>query len=96
MSSIRVVMYTRRGCHLCDEAWRMLQELRVRFDLELESVDTDGNAELVRLHGERVPVIAVNGKECCWGRINRVLLERQLQNEPRNTRNTRKKDKKRE
>jgi len=78
---LRVVMYTRQGCHLCEEAWRLLEELRGRYALELEAVDVDGDAELVRLHGERVPVIVVNGKERFWGGVNRVLLERLLRAE---------------
>jgi glutaredoxin len=79
--SIRVVMYTRPGCHLCAEAWQMLTDLRDRFTLELESINVDGDSELTARHGERVPVIVINGKERCWGRINRVLLERQLRAE---------------
>jgi glutaredoxin len=78
MSVVRVVMYTREGCHLCDDALRMLEALRKCYDVELETVDVDSAPELVQLHGERVPVIVVNGKERFWGRINRVLLERQL------------------
>jgi glutaredoxin len=75
---IQVTMYTRTGCHLCEEAWHLLLELGRRFPLHLAKVDVDAEPELIRLHGERVPVIAVNGKVCCWGRINRALLERAL------------------
>jgi hypothetical protein len=75
---IQIIMYTRRGCHLCEDAWQLLVDICSRFDARLKSVDVDGDTDLARLHGERVPVIAVNGKVCCWGRINRVLLEREL------------------
>jgi glutaredoxin len=78
MGRIRVVMYTRAGCHLCDDAWQMLGEFQARFALDLKRVDVDTDADLARMHGERVPVIEVNGKERFWGRINRVLLQRQL------------------
>jgi glutaredoxin len=78
MGRIRVVMYTRTGCHLCEDAWRMLGEFQARYALDLECVDVDTDAELARVYGERVPVIEVNGKERFWGRINRVLLQRQL------------------
>ena len=79
MSAIPVLMYTRQGCHLCEDAWRLLVELRGRYDLELESIDVDGDAELARLYGDRVPVLVIDGIERLWGRINRVLLERHLQ-----------------
>jgi glutaredoxin len=78
---VRVMMYTRRGCHLCDDAWALLESLRDRYALTLEAVDVDTDADLVRQHGERVPVVVVNGKERFWGRVNRVLLERQLRAE---------------
>ena len=74
----RVVMYTRNGCHLCDDAWKILQELRHRHGFQLKAVDVDGDTELVRQYGEHVPVVVVDGKERLWGRINRVLLERML------------------
>jgi glutaredoxin len=77
-------MYTRHGCHLCDDAWRLLIELRARYQFELESMDIDGDPELARLYGEKVPVLVINGQERLWGRVNRVLLERQLVNERRN------------
>jgi glutaredoxin len=81
--STRVVMYTRPGCHLCADAWQMLTDMRVRFRLDLESINVDVDPELKARHGERVPVVVINGTERCWGRINRVLLERQLQAEMR-------------
>jgi len=80
---IRVVMYTRQGCHLCEDAWQMLQEHQARYRLELEAVDIDADAELVRRYGERVSVVVVNGTERFWGRLNRVLLERLLRAEAR-------------
>jgi glutaredoxin len=73
---LRVVMYTRQGCHLCEEAWELLEKLRPGFGFELELVDVDGQSDLAKLYGEKVPVVVIAGKERLWGRINRVLLER--------------------
>jgi glutaredoxin len=78
---LRVVMYTRRGCHLCEEAWELLEELRASFGFELELVDVDGQSDLAKVYGEKVPVVVISGKERMWGRINRVLLERLLRAE---------------
>jgi glutaredoxin len=74
-------MYTRQGCHLCDDAWRFLEELGQRYTLRLEAVDIDGDPELRRLHGERVPVLVINGRERMWGKISRGWLERQVRAE---------------
>jgi len=77
----RIVLYTRSGCHLCDDAWKMLETCASRYSFDVAVVDIDADAELTRLHGERVPVIVVNGKERFWGRVNAVLLERLLRAE---------------
>jgi glutaredoxin len=77
-SPAQVVLYTRAGCHLCDDAWNLLHQARQRLHFVLEIVDVDTDAALRAQHGERVPVVEINGRVRCWGRINKVLLERQL------------------
>jgi glutaredoxin len=75
----RVVLYTRAGCHLCDDAHSLLRQARLRHGFVLEVIDVDTDAALRGQHGERVPVVAINGRVRFWGRVNRVLLERLLQ-----------------
>jgi glutaredoxin len=82
-SEQRIVLYTRVGCHLCEDAWTLLCQLRDRHGFVLEVVDIDTEEPLRRLHGEQVPVVLVNGRVRFWGRINRVLVERLLRNEAR-------------
>ena len=52
--------------------------MQASFALKINRIDIDGKPELVALHGERVPVIVLDGKPRLWGTINRVLLERLL------------------
>jgi glutaredoxin len=59
----RVVLYTRVGCHLCEEAKRVLREERAAAPFDLELVDIDRDPELARRYGVRVPVVAVDGEE---------------------------------
>jgi glutaredoxin len=75
-----ITMYTRQGCHLCDEAWSLLQVVRTRHPFRLEAIDVDSHADLVAKYGDRVPVLVVDGQARLWGRINKVLLERLVQN----------------
>ena len=81
LDHVAVVMYTRRGCHLCEEAWDFLQAERRRRRFALSAVDVDGDPELVKAHGECVPVVAVNGRVRFRGRINRALWERLMRAE---------------
>jgi glutaredoxin len=71
-----VVLYHRAGCHLCDDAWALLERLRAEYGFTLERIDIDRDPELVRAHGEHVPVVVVNGRVRFRGVVNPVLLRR--------------------
>ena len=53
----RVVLYTRPGCHLCDEARTMLERIRAAVPFELSERDIDGDDALLHRYLERIPVI---------------------------------------
>ena len=59
----RVTLYTRVGCHLCEEAKRVLREQRAVTPFQLDLVDVDRDPELARRYGVRVPVVAVDGED---------------------------------
>ena len=58
-----VTLYTRAGCHLCEEAERVVVAERAATAFRLELVDIDRDPELARRYGVRVPVVAVDGVE---------------------------------
>jgi glutaredoxin len=45
---IFVTLFTREGCHLCEDVKRDLQDLRAEFPHELVEIDIDSNPELSR------------------------------------------------
>ena len=59
----RVVLYSRPGCHLCDEARAVILEVRDRVPFAFEEVDIETDDELVRDYGVRIPVVAIDGQE---------------------------------
>lgn len=69
-----IVLYSRRGCHLCREAADLLETLAVPFT----TVDIDAHGELVAAFGTRVPVIEVDGRVVAEGRIDPGLVARSL------------------
>jgi glutaredoxin len=75
---LHVVMLTRHGCHLCDQAWELLQRLQRAHGFQLQAVDVDTNRQLAAEHGDWVPVIMVNGKVRFRGGLNGVLFKRLL------------------
>jgi glutaredoxin len=58
-----ITLYTRPGCHLCDDARASLQRLRARLPFTLQEVDITTDDALHRRYLERIPVIALDGEE---------------------------------
>jgi len=58
-----VVLYSRRACHLCDEARAVIEAERLRSEFDFQEVLIDGSDELERRYGLRVPVVSVDGRE---------------------------------
>ena len=71
---MKVVLVTRKGCHLCDDALALLGELGVHAEL----TDVDADDELHRLYDFRVPVVLLDGAVVAEGRISREPLEAAL------------------
>ena len=71
---MKVVLVTRQGCHLCDEALSLLRDL----GLHPELVDVDADDELHRLYDFRVPVVLLDGAVVAEGKVSRDSLETAL------------------
>ena len=71
---MQVVLVTRHGCHLCDQALIALRALG--FEPELRDVDADD--ELHRLYDFRVPVVLVDDRVVAEGKIDRETLDKVL------------------
>ena len=59
----RVELYSAQGCHLCESARRVLEQVRAEVPFELEEIDIAGDAELEERYRERLPVVLVEGRE---------------------------------
>ena len=73
MTSLTV--YSRRGCHLCEEMILDLEMARRGQAWDFAVVDVDGDPELARRYGERVPVLLLGERELCAGRLDPGALE---------------------
>lgn len=72
MAPRQAILYTRRGCHLCDDAREVLE----RHGYSVEPVDIDADPELLARYNHEVPVVWIDGQERFRGRVNEVLLKR--------------------
>ena len=62
----QVILYTRAGCHLCDQALDGLLALRsTGYAFDLHEIDIDSDDALHRRLVERIPVIEMDGIDVC-------------------------------
>ena len=65
----RIVIYSRPGCHLCEEAKKVMQASGCREEYTLEEINIESDAELLRRYRYDIPVITVNGEEAFRHRL---------------------------
>jgi glutaredoxin len=57
-----VTVYSKPGCHLCEDALALLHGLQREWTLHIAEIDISGDAGLMRKYGVRIPVIVVDGR----------------------------------
>lgn len=65
-----VTVYSRTGCHLCEEAVNKINSVKPNLEFELEIKLIDGDLELEKKYGEQVPVILINGQPHDYWRVD--------------------------
>lgn len=78
----KVVVYTKEGCHLCENVIEELQKLSAARALEISTVDITTNADLLQHYKEIIPVVEIDGKVRIGGSTlaNRSTLSAVLSN----------------
>jgi glutaredoxin len=76
---MRVTIYSRPGCHLCDEMKAVVERVRRQHAFELHEVDISGDPELERRYGQEIPVLELDGKKIAKYRIDEPMLKRLVQ-----------------
>jgi glutaredoxin len=78
---MRLTLYGRADCHLCDEMRAVVDAVSREMRFELEEVDVDGDPALAAVYGEEVPVLLVNGRKAFKYRVTPRELRRRLARE---------------
>ncbi len=73
-----VVLYTRPGCHLCDEARAILERVRAEAPFVLRERDISADDELHARYLERIPVVTINGEEAFELEVDQAELRERL------------------
>ncbi len=75
---MRVTLYGRKQCSLCDTARAVLDRVRAELPFELEVVDIDSDPEVRERYRYDIPVVAVDGEQFCVHRVDERALRRRL------------------
>ncbi|MEQ1898087.1 MAG: glutaredoxin family protein [Vicinamibacterales bacterium] len=73
-----LTLYSRPGCHLCDEMKAVVDLVAARVPLSLEIINIDDDPALTERYGLEIPVLLVNGGKVAKYRIEEAVLERTL------------------
>ncbi len=73
-----VVVYTRKGCHLCEIVKESLVKLQKRGGFTWREIDVDSDAEIRRLYNDEVPVVFINGRKAFKYRMDEQEFLRKL------------------
>jgi glutaredoxin len=74
-----VTMYTKVGCHLCEEAKTAIAPLLHEFHATLREIDIEDDTTLVERFGCDIPVIYIGRKKAAKHRVNLEQFRRQLE-----------------
>ena len=74
----RIVVLTRQGCHLCEEAIAQVAEVCVEIGEAYAVLDVDSDPELQRLYTDQVPVTFVDGAQHDFWRVDPARLKAAL------------------
>ncbi|HET7349514.1 MAG TPA: glutaredoxin family protein [Marmoricola sp.] len=76
--SARVTLYSRPGCHLCDDAREVVQRVCADLGTDFEEVDITTSPELMDAYGEQIPVTLVDGRQHDFWRVDERRLRTAL------------------
>ena len=68
--TVRLTLYTKPDCPLCDDAKMLLRDLQRSFSLDVDEVDIASRDHLMRRYGELVPVVKIEAGPSLFGKIN--------------------------
>ncbi len=74
----RVTLYSKPGCHLCDDARKVIEQVCAEADTSYDEVDITTSPELMEAYGEQIPVTYVDGRQHDFWRVDPARLRSAL------------------
>jgi glutaredoxin len=73
-----VVLYTRPGCHLCEEAKQEMRAADCADQYALEEVNIESDPEIYERYRDEIPVITINGIKAFKYHLTAAEFKRKL------------------
>ena len=74
----QVILYTRPGCHLCDDAKKAMQAADCANEYTLQEINIESDRELLRRYQYEIPVITIDGVEAFRHRLSSQAFRERL------------------
>ena len=78
MSDTRVRLYSKPGCHLCDDARAVVERVCADLGTSYDEVDITTSPELTNAYADQIPVTFVDGRQHDFWRVDETRLRRAL------------------
>jgi glutaredoxin len=78
MSETRVRLYSKPGCHLCDDARAVVERVCADLGTSYDEVDITTSPDLMNAYADQIPVTFVDGRQHDFWRVDETRLRRAL------------------
>jgi len=75
---VQIDIYSRPGCHLCDEAKKVVERVRLRFRFLLRVINIETDTKLEKIYVERIQVVFINGNKAFKYHVDEAELEKKV------------------
>ena len=78
MAKAHVIVYSRPGCHLCDEAKAAIRQADVAEQYIIEEINIETSSILLESYRNDIPVVTINGVEAFRHRVDPSEFRKKL------------------
>lgn len=76
---IKIEIYSKRGCHLCDKAKAVIEKVKDKYPITISEIDISNNPALLKKYKEKIPVVFINNRQAFVYKVHEVTLTKKLE-----------------
>jgi glutaredoxin len=78
MDKVEVILYTRPGCHLCEEAKLAIEQAGCQDAYLLTEINIESSEQLLDQYRNDIPVVTIGGVEAFRHRVSSEEFQRRI------------------